>query len=120
MENEAVINAAINFFGTNVIRLLDVSDELPGLIREKGLKTWSVYADETTSFKSFDDYKARKSELPDKLKLQPTVFPSPEDKANEFQLERCVRILPQKQNTGGFFVAVIEKLVNNSKRQKLQ
>ena len=120
VENEAVINSALNFFGSDVIRLVDVSHELPGLIRDKGIKTWSVYSNETTSFASFAQYKDRKSELPDNLKLQPTLFPSTPEVADEFSLERCVRVLPYKQNSGGFFVAVIEKLVNFSKRKRLQ
>jgi len=48
VENEAVINAAFHFFGQTVIRLVDASNELPGLIREQGIKTWAVYSDDKT------------------------------------------------------------------------
>merc|ERR550532_269877 len=120
VENEAVINAAFHFFGQTVIRLVDASNELPGLIREQGIKTWAVYSDDKTIFRSFEEYKEKKKDLPDNLRLQPTLFPSTREVADEFHLERCLRILPHKQNTGGFFVAVIEKLVNFSKRQRIQ
>uniref|UniRef100_A0A672MWP5 tRNA (cytosine(34)-C(5))-methyltransferase n=1 Tax=Sinocyclocheilus grahami TaxID=75366 RepID=A0A672MWP5_SINGR len=42
--------------------------------------------------------------------IRPTMFPptDPEKLAN-MKLERCMRILPHHQNTGGFFVAVLVK-----------
>jgi hypothetical protein len=41
-------------------------------------------------------------------KLDPTMFPSDEKAA--LPLERCMRILPHHQDTGGFFVAVLQKV----------
>lgn len=41
-------------------------------------------------------------------KLDPTMFPCPEKAA--LPLERCMRILPHQQDTGGFFVAVLQKV----------
>lgn len=41
-------------------------------------------------------------------KLSPTMFPSPERSA--LPLERCMRFLPHHNDTGGFFVAVFEKV----------
>jgi hypothetical protein len=40
-------------------------------------------------------------------KLSPTMFPSDEKAA--LPLERCMRFLPHHNDTGGFFVAVLEK-----------
>ena len=42
-----------------------------------------------------------------KSQLDPTMFPPSADAG--LQMERCMRFLPHAQNTGGFFVAVLEK-----------
>jgi hypothetical protein len=44
----------------------------------------------------------------DGAKTQPTMFPS--DATRALPLERAMRFLPHAQDTGGFFVAVIEKV----------
>uniref|UniRef100_A0A8B9GBV7 tRNA (cytosine(34)-C(5))-methyltransferase n=1 Tax=Amazona collaria TaxID=241587 RepID=A0A8B9GBV7_9PSIT len=42
--------------------------------------------------------------------IRPTMFPvKDEEKLKAMNLERCFRILPHHQNTGGFFVAVLIK-----------
>jgi hypothetical protein len=41
-------------------------------------------------------------------KLSPTMFCTPEKSA--LPLERCMRFLPHHNDTGGFFVAVLEKV----------
>lgn len=42
VENEAVVADALRHFGSDVLRLVDVSDQLPLLKRRAGLKTWMV------------------------------------------------------------------------------
>jgi hypothetical protein len=51
------------------------------------------------------------------LKIDPTMFPPPattgddaSESAEELHLERAMRFLPHHQDTGGFFVAVLEKV----------
>lgn len=41
----------------------------------------------------------------------PSMFPPSSDKegASDMHLERCFRILPHVQNSGGFFVALLRK-----------
>ncbi|CAN0217500.1 unnamed protein product [Hapterophycus canaliculatus] len=39
----------------------------------------------------------------------PSFFPPSEETARALKLERCMRMLPQDQDTGGFFVAVLVK-----------
>ena len=39
----------------------------------------------------------------------PSFFPPPEEQAKALKLERCIRMLPHDQDTGGFFVAVLVK-----------
>ncbi|EMP28679.1 tRNA (cytosine(34)-C(5))-methyltransferase [Chelonia mydas] len=56
--------------------------------------------------------------------IRPTMFPiKDEEKLKAMNLERCIRILPHHQNTGGFFVAVLIKkspMPWNKRQSKLQ
>lgn len=48
------------------------------------------------------------------------MFPPTAEELEWMHLERCLRILPHLQNTGGFFVAVFRKtgpVSNNEKRE---
>jgi hypothetical protein len=40
-------------------------------------------------------------------KVDPTMFPDAQ--SNGFPLHRCMRVLPHHQDTGGFFIAVLQK-----------
>ncbi len=42
------------------------------------------------------------------IKLDPTMFP--DEQSDAMPLSRCMRFLPHHQDTGGFFVAVLEKV----------
>ncbi len=46
--------------------------------------------------------------------IRPHMFPPEESVARELNLDRCIRILPHHQNTGGFFIAVIRKKASAS------
>ena len=48
-------------------------------------------------------------ELRKARKVLPTMFPPPTEQLRELHLERCMRVLPHYQDTGGFFIAVLEK-----------
>ncbi|XP_016126399.1 tRNA (cytosine(34)-C(5))-methyltransferase [Sinocyclocheilus grahami] len=67
-----------------------------------------IYTVMTKEGQWFSDW----SEVPTSrhTQIRPTMFPptDPEKLAN-MKLERCMRILPHHQNTGGFFVAVLVK-----------
>lgn len=39
----------------------------------------------------------------------PSFFPPSEEEAKGLKFERCMRMLPQDQDMGGFFVAVLVK-----------
>ncbi|PSN73578.1 S-adenosyl-L-methionine-dependent methyltransferase [Corynespora cassiicola Philippines] len=127
VENEAVVAAAIEACGgTSKVQLVDCSDYLPNLIRKPGLNKWkildtsSVPGGEKTAhmFTSWDAFvKAKEkydSEEPERTfssKISPSVFPPKEtSEADRIPLERCIRVYPHLQDTGGFFVAVLEKL----------
>ena len=42
--------------------------------------------------------------------LKPTMFPPTAEEAATMHLERCIRCLPQDQDTGGFFICLFEKV----------
>lgn len=97
VENEAVVAAALRKWGAQ-IRLVDCKNELPGLVRREGISTWPVYArDMNTREPGAEDIPA-------------TAFPPSEEEAADFHLDRCIRVYPHLQNTGGFFITVIEKV----------
>lgn len=97
VENEAVVAAALRKWGAQ-IRLVDCKKELPGLVRREGISTWPVYArDMETRERGAEDIPA-------------TAFPPSAEEAADFHLDRCIRVYPHLQNTGGFFITVIEKV----------
>ncbi|KAI8342302.1 S-adenosyl-L-methionine-dependent methyltransferase [Chlamydoabsidia padenii] len=103
IENEAVV-AEVLRLSEGALELKDVSDELPGLIRRPGLKTWKVMTRENQFISSVDEIENARSGR----KFPKSAFP-PEN-PDPLHLERCLRIYPHDQNTGGFFVAVFEKV----------
>ena len=41
--------------------------------------------------------------------IRPEMFPPTPEEAEKLNLKKCLRILPHQQDTGGFFVALLEK-----------
>lgn len=107
MEDEAVVASAIERCGGSTnITLLDMSDELPGLIRSSGLTDWSIMNREGKIYESWAEAEQFEGET---SKVVPGMFP-PEE-AEKIPLQHCMRLYPHQQDTGGFFVAVLEKQV---------
>lgn len=101
VENEAVLAHILHKY-RHAIQLVDVSDALNGFIRRPGMTTWKVINKEGIEFDSFEQVP------PGQRKRFPaSVFPLPD--YAELHLERCLRIYPHLQDTGGFFVAVLTK-----------
>ncbi|KAH0794690.1 NOL1/NOP2/sun family protein [Histomonas meleagridis] len=86
IEDEAVINSTLLETGDSVI-LLDCRKEFPSLVSSAGLKDWKVVQDENTVA---------------------TMNPQPQIQ----NLEYCMRFFPHQNDSGGFFVAVLQKLGN--------
>ncbi|XP_035286308.1 RNA cytosine C(5)-methyltransferase NSUN2 [Anguilla anguilla] len=104
IEDEAVI-ASLLEKSEGALELADASDDLPGLKRMPGMTNWKLM---TKGGEWYTDW----SEVPKNLhtQIRPTMFPPTDpDKLKSLKLERCMRILPHHQNTGGFFVAVLVK-----------
>merc|ERR1712127_905775 len=41
--------------------------------------------------------------------FRPYMFPPSKEVAQQLGLDKCIRVLPHHQNTGGFFICVIQK-----------
>ncbi|KAI0321420.1 S-adenosyl-L-methionine-dependent methyltransferase [Amylostereum chailletii] len=109
IENEAVIAAALTTIPG--FELMDASTHLPTLQRRPGLHTWIPAVDRTLTF--FETYEAYIESLPhdkrDAAKLDRSHWPPSQQVAVDLHLEKCMRIYPNLQDTGGFFVAVLHK-----------
>lgn len=104
IENEAVV-AEVLRQTKGAIRLVDVSDQLVELNRRPGLSTWKVTTKEGVYLNSIEDLEERQ-----RKKFPTTCFPPTAEEAAQMNLDRCLRIYPHDQDTGGFFVAVFEKI----------
>jgi tRNA (cytosine34-C5)-methyltransferase len=100
IENEAVVAEALSKHPH--MTLVDTSDTLPGLKHVAGFTSWKVM---TADGKFHDNYEDMGEHL--KKSIASSCF-SRED-FGQFNLERCLRIHPGLQNTGGFFVALFKK-----------
>jgi hypothetical protein len=105
IENEAVV-AEVLRQTKGTIELMDVSSELPALKRKAGLKTWKVTDKDGVILNSLDDI----TEPRQRRKFPASAFPPTPEEADAMHLERCLRIYPHDQDTGGFFVAVFKKI----------
>lgn len=105
IENEAVVSEALRKWGSSV-SLKDCSDELKGLKRRSGVSTWDVYGKDMNVKEKGDE------------SVPATAFPPSEEEAKAFNLDRCIRVYPHLQNTGGFFITVFEKQPDTKKGLK--
>ncbi|CDI73817.1 hypothetical protein, conserved [Eimeria praecox] len=121
LEDEAVI-ATVLSQQKGRVEVVD-PPELPGLRWSKGKSSWLVPSppakertsvedssktnspagDQATFFRTFD-------EVPEEFRhrIRPTMFPPLG--AESLSLEKCVRVLPHHNNTGGFFVCCLRKI----------
>jgi len=123
IEDEAVV-AQLLRQNRGAVELIDVSSELPGLKRRKGLSHWKV-AYFKPSYQPLEEKRGEDGKLldgrptekdlcfteneEDYRLLQKSVFPPTKEEAELMHLDRCMRILPHDQNSSGFFVCVLQK-----------
>jgi len=69
-----------------------------------GLTNWTPASKQCDLY---PDYQAVPGEI-GRTQLRPNMFPPPE--VAQLGLEKAVRLLPHHQNTGGFFIALLEKV----------
>jgi multisite-specific tRNA:(cytosine-C5)-methyltransferase len=110
IENEAVIAAAIERCGgSSKVDIVESSGMLPGLKRVPGLASWPVMDREGNTFTSWKEYQDRRKEGgATGGKIVESMFP-PVDREEGVDLTRCMRVYPHLQDTGGFFITVLEK-----------
>ncbi|XP_030065475.1 RNA cytosine C(5)-methyltransferase NSUN2 isoform X2 [Microcaecilia unicolor] len=104
VEDEAVI-ASLLEKSEGSLELADVSSELPGLKWMPGVIQWKIMTKDGQWFGEWSDVPQNRH-----TQIRPTMFPpKDQEKLKAMNLQRCLRILPHHQNTGGFFVAVLVK-----------
>ncbi|KAL7789049.1 S-adenosyl-L-methionine-dependent methyltransferase [Trichoderma ceciliae] len=111
VENESIIAAAIERCGgLGNVEIVDSSDQLPGLVRRPGLKSWKIMDKGGRIWNTWEEVEKFTKESNEGVtpgRLVPSMFPDPE--GSGLPLERCMRVYPHLQDTGGFFITVLEK-----------
>ena len=111
VENEAVVANAIDRCGGSAnVKIVDCSNELPGLKRAPGLRSWKVMDREGRMWNNWQEVEEKRQEegINGLGRLADSMFPPGPDA--DLPLENCTRIYPHMQDTGGFFITVLEKL----------
>lgn len=120
IENEAVIAAALR--NNPDVELVDCTGALPRLQRRPGMTTWRVAPGKGAHLtkrregdsseirdmpwiESWAELKGLDADLA--TRLPESLWPQGDEGAHH--IERCMRVYPHMQNTGGFFVACLEK-----------
>lgn len=111
VENEAVITTAIDRCGgMSKVDIIDCSSALPDLKRRQGLSSWKVMDKQGRiwpSWKAVEEEKVKNGE--EGLgRLSEFMFPSTTEE-EAVPLNRCMRIYGHLQDTGAFFITVLEK-----------
>lgn len=102
VEDEAVVAEVLRQSG-GALELLDVAERLPNFPRCPGIKRWHLKG---TKGEFFDTLEAAE-EASNANSFSPSMFPDAE--SDLLPLERCMRVLPHHGDTGGFFIAVMQK-----------
>lgn len=106
VEDEAVISNILRLSQGGVV-LDNIEPMLPGLKYRPGVSEWVVMNKEMLIIPSADKVPSENA-----TQIYPSLFPPSKEESGKFQLHKCIRILPHLQNTGGFFVATLRKLVD--------
>jgi multisite-specific tRNA:(cytosine-C5)-methyltransferase len=111
IENEAVIASAIERCGGLAkVQLLPSDDKLPLLKRRPGLKDWTVMDKSGEIWSSFEEVKEYEENHGASVyteRLVEGMFPPTN---SEVPFERCMRVYAHFQDTGGFFIAILQKM----------
>lgn len=114
VENEAVVVSAIERCGgPSKVDIIDCSQRLPGLKRSPGMHQWSIIDRDGRIWSSWEEVQQYALTKEDGLipsKLNETMFPRrDENECASLPLDRCMRVYAHQQDTGGFFITVLEK-----------
>lgn len=108
IEDEAVVAQLIRE-SEGTLRLVDTHPLLPKLRGLRGVSTWKVFDRDMNHY-------GTPSEVPElsRRMICESCFPPSEEEATSMHLDYCMRIVPHHQDTGGFFVALLEKVEEKS------
>ncbi|KAL1893179.1 tRNA (cytosine-5-)-methyltransferase ncl1 [Sporothrix stenoceras] len=112
VENESVVASAIALCGgPDKIEILDSSNELPQLKRRPGLKAWDIMDKSGRQWRNWEEVETYMASeegggIPPS-RIVPTMFSN--EASDKLPLERCLRVYPHLQDTGGFFIVVLQK-----------
>ncbi|KAL3287618.1 hypothetical protein HHI36_002087 [Cryptolaemus montrouzieri] len=112
VENESVIHRLLTET-EDAVRIVDVHNLLPGLKYSPGMEKWLVGSRNLEFYETFDEVDEKW-----RTTIRPQMFPPKEEDKSKFNLNKCIRILPHQQNTGAFFVAVLEKTAPLNSKEK--
>ncbi|KAI1083555.1 S-adenosyl-L-methionine-dependent methyltransferase [Whalleya microplaca] len=113
VENEAVIVSAIERCGgPDKIEIIDCKDRLPQLKRRPGLHQWQIMDKTGRIWSSWEEVQqhalTNDGHIPGKV--LDTMFARPDtNECSGLPLDRCMRVYAHQQDTGGFFITVLEK-----------
>ncbi|KAF2757707.1 S-adenosyl-L-methionine-dependent methyltransferase [Pseudovirgaria hyperparasitica] len=110
IENEAVVASAIDKCGGSAaVTVVNCEDRMAGLKRRPGLSNWPVVDRLGRKFKTWNEAEEFKKENNDEAmgRLSEGMFAP--DASEEIQLQNCMRVYPHLQDSGGFFITVLEK-----------
>lgn len=126
IEDEAVVASALawaNRFEDGSAELLQWPDSaLPGFKHRPGVDSWRVGSyhwgdgsktnedDDAEGLRRIQWYETFEAATSDNMPhASPSMWPSPHNSTSSINLKYCTRLLPQDNDTGGFFVALIKK-----------
>ncbi|KAI0161609.1 S-adenosyl-L-methionine-dependent methyltransferase [Hypoxylon sp. FL1284] len=113
IENEAVVVSAIERCGgPEKIGIIDCKDRLPLLKRKPGMHQWQIMDKSGRIWSSWEEVQqhalTNDGHMPSKL--SETMFARPDtSNCSALPLDRCMRVYAHQQDTGGFFITVLEK-----------
>ena len=102
VEDEAVVQRLILEAGIENVTIEDPTNLVPGLKFSPGLKKWNVGSKDGDLYSTWSDVSEKHHS-----QIRPYMFPS--DEIDKLNIDRCLRVLPHQQDTGGFFVAALVK-----------
>lgn len=114
VENEAIVVSAIERCGgPENVEIIDCENSLPGLNRYPGMRKWTIMDKSARMWNEWaevDKFAKEENNGVVPGRIVPTMFPREEgSELANLPLERCMRVYPHMQDTGGFFITVLEK-----------
>ena len=106
VENEAVIAHILKKYAGKV-RIVDSSEQLKGLKYRQGLSKWKIL-DKAGKEYVHPQLRAEGETEDSGYRVPLSAYWIPE--YADLPLDKCIRVLPHDQNSGGFFIVLLEKV----------